>query len=270
MDDENLVTTTSPLQRDLDRAAAILDNLGIPYRRLDPTPPLRLVAVSALILSREAVMNFGELASDVLLSGWVPHKEPAAMMPAGAEAASASACFERAAIVVLRPCVADEARIRLTAQVQGDLSPVLPYLNAVMPAASYTPASGTLNYMDKHRMVALSEHSIAIAKADEIVDAWLTLERIRLLVEKTWRARNEIRPCYEARIKPAALEIVKRLPGTNCRLCGEATCFAFAMKLWSGTAALSQCAPIFAPEQEARRAALADICSMLGMPLAEP
>jgi ArsR family metal-binding transcriptional regulator len=35
----------------------------------------------------------------------------------------------------------------------------------------------------------------------------------------------------------AALEIFKRLPGTNCGLCGMPTCLALAMHVWTGEAA---------------------------------
>jgi acetyl-CoA decarbonylase/synthase complex subunit gamma len=45
-------------------------------------------------------------------------------------------------------------------------------------------------------------------------------------------------------------EIMKRLPKTNCKECGYATCFAFAMKLATGGAKLEDC-PYLAPEVKA-------------------
>ena len=36
-------------------------------------------------------------------------------------------------------------------------------------------------------------------------------------------------------------EIMKKLPKTNCKECGYATCFAFAMKLATGGAKLEDC-----------------------------
>jgi ArsR family metal-binding transcriptional regulator len=111
----------------------------------------------------------------------------------------------------------------------------------------------------------LYRHRITIAKADEIVDAWLILDGIRLLVEKTWATRDAIEPSYETRKRPPALEIWRRLPGTNCGVCGERTCMAFALRLWAGGARLRQCGPVFVPEQTARRAALVEICAGLGI-----
>jgi len=142
---------------------------------------------------------------------------------------------------------------------------VLPYLNTIMPQASYTPAADMLTYMDGHRMVVLYPKRITIAKADEIVDAWLILEGIRRLAEEIWATRDAIEPSYETRKRPPALEIWKRLPGTNCRLCGELTCMAFAARVWAGRVSLRQCSPVFAPEQQARRMALVEICAGLGI-----
>ena len=45
-------------------------------------------------------------------------------------------------------------------------------------------------------------------------------------------------------------EIMKKLPKTNCKECGYATCFAFAMKLATGGAKLEDC-PYLAPEVKA-------------------
>ena len=78
-----------------------------------------------------------------------------------------------------------------------------------------------------------------------IVDAWLTLERLRQLVELTWADRGRIVPSFETRKKPPALEIYKRLPGTNCGQCGLATYLALAMQAWMGTASPGLCRPVF-------------------------
>ncbi len=117
--------------------------------------------------------------------------------------------------------MADEDRIRLIARLAGDLTAALPYLNATMPNASFSPGSLTLTFMDGHRMVTLSARRIALGKADDLVDGWRTLENIRVLVNQTWARRASIVPLFELRAKPPALEIYKRLPRTNCKACGE-------------------------------------------------
>lgn len=266
MDGDDLLTTTCPTLDELERAMAALHRLGVSYCRIDPTLPLTRVALPALVVSREARARLAECEPGLVFSGWIEHRTPSARMPEGGRPEAAGACFDRAAIMVLQPCVADETKIRLTAHLRGDLAAVLPYLNAVIRTASYTPATRTLTYMDGHRMIALFPGRITIAKADEIVDGWLVLDAIRLLVEKTWAARDTIRPSYETRKRPPALEIWRRLPGTNCGVCGERTCMAFAARLWSGRANPRQCVPVFAPEQKARHAAFVEVCAALGIP----
>jgi len=111
-------------------------------------------------------------------------------------------------------------------------------------------------------MIALYRQRITIAKADEIVDSWLTLERIRRLVLQTWNNRQQIEPCYETR---------KRLPRTNCGRCGEPTCLAFAMRVWTGETAVRLCLPVF--EEEGKfsylREALFEICAGMGLKAGE-
>jgi len=261
----DLVTTTFPSRGELDRAVAAIEALGANYERIDPTPPLARVAVPALVMDRRTRARLVDKAAGIVFSGWVEHTPATVSMPEEPELAAPGTCFARAAIMVLQACVADDTKIRLVAHVAGGIAPVLPYLNAVMRHASYTPAVDTLTYMEGNRMIALYPRRITIAKAEEIVDAWLTLERIRRTVEETWARRDEIAPLYETRKKPPAVEIFKRLPGTNCGLCGERTCMAFALRIWAGNAGVRQCTPLSPPEQEARRAALLEICPGLGM-----
>ena len=165
----------------------------------------------------------------------------------------------------MAPCVADLSKIRLIAHISGDLTGVLPYLNAEMPAATYCRDAETLTYMDGYRLISLYAQRLTVAKADDLVDAWRTLEGIRCLVNETWRRRGSISPCWELRRKPPALEVYKRLPGTNCRACGEKTCMAFALRLWNGEVEPSLCAPVFSGERGDLKGPLLQICSSFGL-----
>ena len=265
----DLLVTTFPVLSEFQRAFAVLDTMGAACERIDPTPALSLVAVPALVVSREVRAALASAATDITFSGWVDYRSPQTTMPEGPapEAAEADGCFRRAVIMVLAPCVADYKKIRLIAHIEGNLGPVLPYLNTMLPQASYSPSAEALTFMDGYRMIALYPKRITIAKADEIVDAWLTLERIRALAVKTWRERDRIEPSFETRKRPPALEIFKRLPGTNCGLCGKPTCLAFALHVWTGEASARRCLPVF--EEGGRfshlQEALLEICAGMGI-----
>jgi ArsR family metal-binding transcriptional regulator len=240
----DLLLTTFPAFTEFQKTRAKLTRIGAAYELLEPSPALGLVALPALVISREVRASLEADAPAGIFSGWIDYRASAAEMPSGPEP-DGDECFRRAAIMVLGPCVADETKIRIIAHLEGDLGPVLPYLNAIMPQASYTPAAETLTFMDGHRMIALYRQRITIAKADEIVDAWVTLEGIRRHAAQTWADRGRIEPCFETRRRPPAIEIFKRLPRTNCGRCGEMTCLAFALRLWSGETSLRRCRPVF-------------------------
>ena len=263
----NLFLTTFPAREELEKAVKALDAIGAAYERIDPRPALSLVALPALVMSREVRGRLETAAPTIVFSGWVDYRFSGASMPGGAAPEEEWACFRQAAIMVLGPCVADETKIRLIAHLKGDLGPVLPYLNAVIPQASYSPTAEILTFMEGYRMIALYRRRITIAKADEIVDGWLTLERIRCLVEHTWAGRSQIEPSFEIRKRPPALEIFKRLPRTNCGRCGEPTCLAFAMRLWTGESSVGRCLPVFEEGGAAShlKEALIEICAGMGL-----
>ena len=244
---DDLLITTFPAHTEFQKTVAKLETIGAAYELIRPSPTLGLVALPALVMRREVRASLEADAPTVIFSGWVDYRVARAAMPEGPEPEETGRgeCFRRAAIMVLGPCVADETKIRVIAHLEGDMGPVLPYLNAVMPQASYTPAAETLTFMDGYRMIALYRQRITIAKADEIVDAWLTLERLRGLAVQTWSDRNQIEPCFATRKKPPAIEIFKRLPRTNCGRCGAPTCLAFAVRVWLGETPVRQCSPVF-------------------------
>jgi ArsR family metal-binding transcriptional regulator len=266
---DDLLITTFPAHTEFQKATTILDAAGAAYEVIKPSPTLALVSLPALVMSREARSALETMVPDIVLSGWVDYRAATSEMPDGPEPEETeqSECFRRAAIMVLSPCVADYKKIRLIAHLDGDLGPILPYLNAVMPQASYTPKAETLTFMDGYRMIALYPRRITIAKADEIVDAWLTLNRIRLLAVQTWNDRDRITPSFETRKRPPAIEIFKRLPGTNCGQCGMPTCLAFAMHIWTGETSVRLCLPVF--EEEGKfshlREPLIEICAGMGI-----
>ena len=163
--------------------------------------------------------------------------------------------------------MAELGRNTHVAHVAGDLARALPYLNAVMDRASYNPRDSILTFMDGYRMVAIHPHRITVAKADEIVDAWRTLEEVRMRLETAWEARAQIEPSYETRARPPALEIFKRLPRSNCKACGEPTCLAFAVRVWSGDRPATDCLPVYAEggEKASLRGALDEVCGAMGL-----
>jgi ArsR family metal-binding transcriptional regulator len=140
--------------------------------------------------------------------------------------------------------MADEKKIRLIGYFNRDITEILPFLNAVIKGASYNKGASTLTYAKERRLINLYNIKIAIAKADDIIDAWHILDEIKTLINKTYDNKSNIKPNYEEKVKITALQIYGWLPKNNCKACGEATCLAFACRLLLGEQKLSNCTPL--------------------------
>ncbi len=260
------LTGTFPRRSEFDKAKKALDLCGLRYEVISPDPGFAKVGVPALVLDEEVHRALHSRdPNGFTCSGWVDYRAASVAVPAEAPADKEKDMFGHAAIMLLAACVADASKIRLIAHLSGDLTEVFPYMNAVMREASYNKAGPTFTFMDGYRMISLYSRRIAIAKADEIVDGWRTLEAIRRRANEVWQHRREIQPSYEMREKPPALEIFKRLPRTNCKACGEQTCLAFAVRVYMGEVPVGRCAPVFAGEFKRLRDALVEICAGLSV-----
>lgn len=184
-------------------------------------------------------------------------------MPGGGGAEELIASFRR---VHLLPCLASPGSVRVVAEVEADLEPALPYLNAVLPGAIYDRASRTLTLRQGGTSLCISPHRVTISGVPH--DAWEQhLEEVRRRINDTWRRRAEITPSWERRHLLQPSELVKLLPGTNCGACGEANCLLFALRLLAGQTSLLRCAPLFEPSRARQREELLRRLAEAGYPV---
>jgi ArsR family metal-binding transcriptional regulator len=221
--------------------------------------------VPALVVTEETRAQLLAASADLTTSGWVDYKEPKLPVPSMMEPAFAEDIVGRVAVVVLARCGADPTLLRSIAHVSGDLGEVLPYVNAELVQASFVPALPVLTLMDDRRLISVFRDRFAVAKADDIVDAWASLAKLRSLLNDTWSRRDGITPSFDRSRKPPVLEVYKRLPGTNCKACDEPTCMAFASSLWHGEADPSRCQPVFRGDRQDLMEPLLQICAGLGI-----
>jgi len=233
---------------------------GLSFETIEPPTHLLDVACPAVKVSRSLFGEVQEVSREERLFhiGIVDWRPPApdADRLERADVEGGPLLLETVQITFIAACMADDTKLRFIAQFDRDISEVMPYLNATVKGAVYTPGIPTLGIQQGHRMVTLYGTRLAVGKTDEIVDTWRTMAWVKDLVNRTWIDRDSIEPCMEERAKPQPLEIFKRLPGTNCRDCGEPTCMAFAARLSRGEAALGECPHIYLAECEEKRTAL--------------
>lgn len=214
---------------------------------------------------RDGLAAVHDACSEITCVGWVGYRPARVSVPREPPPRFESDIFGQAVVMFVGPCMADEAKIRLTVHIGGDLTEVLPYLNAAMPQACFNPNSPSITFMEERRLITLYPRSVMIGKAEELVDEWRAIEHVRTLVNCVWAKRASISPSYKARSKPPVLELYKLLPQINCKACGDATCMAFAARLWNGTAAPSKCPPLYSREYSGLRGPLVELCGSYGV-----
>jgi ArsR family metal-binding transcriptional regulator len=138
-----------------------------------------------------------------------------------------------------------------TARFREDLSPAFPYLNGQWKDAVYNMAVQQITWRFGGRPVALKTREIIIGGLPDRDTATIELEKILAEINRIWMDREKLDPLYTPRRRLVAMEIYQLLPGTNCKACGQASCFGFAGKLTVGEVDVQACTPLFEEEEYA-------------------
>jgi len=144
--------------------------------------------------------------------------------------------------------------IAVKAELSDDISEVLPYLNAVVKNAVYTPEAHHLNFRMDAGAISLMPREINVGQVTCEEDGIKVLDYVKKLINDTWEKRASITPVYQRKEEVKAKDILDYLPKTNCRDCGLPTCFAFAVALLKGQKHLQDCSALskveFAQDKE--------------------
>jgi len=260
-----------PNREESKRAKEIINQTRVAFEPIAPPESFLDVASEVFIFSQEDRPRI-ELAisnKNLAVSGFIDYK-PASILPQKLRRDNIRASLLKDInITFVARCIADPKKIRLIAYFSNNVVEVFPYLNAVMKNATYNKEGPTLNFSKERRMVNIYSHKIAIAKADEIVDAWQILAYIKDLINNTYNKKDSIVPNYERKVRATALEIYGWLPKTNCKQCSETTCLAFAVKLLLGEQNIINCKPLFTKRYEDKKRIMLDIVEALGYEVPE-
>jgi ArsR family metal-binding transcriptional regulator len=154
------------------------------------------------------------------------------------------------------PCHPGAETWSAVAHLAEDISPVLPYLNATLRGAVYNQAAQALQWKKGGRNIVFHAHKIAAGNLEDRAEADKVIQGLIRLVNQTWERREEIKPSLEMRQRPTPMAVLKLLPGTNCRECGQPTCFTFALKVVAGQRKPQDCPPLCRPELAGKLAEL--------------
>ena len=137
------------------------------------------------------------------------------------------------------------------ARLDQDVSEVLPYLNAVLGGFEYLRDPPVVMFRSRGRLITVHAREIAVNALKDEAEADKILEWLKREINQAWDNRADITPSTEGAPKPQVLEILKLLPRTNCRECGEPTCMVFAARAAEGVKDAADCPPL-KPEAKQR------------------
>lgn len=130
------------------------------------------------------------------------------------------------------------------AHLDQDVSKAIPYLNAVLGGHSYTQDPPSVNFKIQGKLITVHPKKIAINALQDEEEATRIIEWLKREINAAWENRDNIEPLYEAAPRPILFEILKLLPKTNCKECGQTTCMVFAAQVAEGAKGPENCPPL--------------------------
>ncbi len=152
---------------------------------------------------------------------------------------------------IFRPeCNSSFESLHCIAHLGQDITDALPYLNSSLGGFEYFKDSPAVTFKVHGKLITVHPDKIAVNALKDEDEAVKILEWMKNEINDAWEKRNDIEPSYEGMGKPKVFEILKLLPKTNCRQCGEPTCMVFAARIAEGAKGAEQCKPLKDGEEQ--------------------
>ncbi|MGQ9823752.1 MAG: (Fe-S)-binding protein [Desulfotomaculales bacterium] len=159
--------------------------------------------------------------------------------------------------LVLPECNPSALTVNAVAELDEDIGEVLPYLNASLRGCRFYPEGNFLRILQGGRVITLYPRKITVTGLRDREEAARVLSEVKELINQTYANRRSITPSYKKGDEVKPLQVYNLLPRTNCKKCGEPSCFAFAARLVKQEAELAACAPLAEPAWQENRQKLA-------------
>jgi len=143
---------------------------------------------------------------------------------------------------IFRPeCNPSFESLHCIAHLDQDIGEVLPYLNATLGGFEYLKDPPAVTFKVHGKLITIHRCEIAVNALKDEEEADKILQWLMGEINDAWENREQLVPSYESAPKPRILEILKLLPKTNCRECGQPTCMVFAARIAEGAKGLEGC-----------------------------
>ena len=147
----------------------------------------------------------------------------------------------------LLPCIADASKFRIIARLEPNLGGSLKLLEPIFPRARYSEKIGALIIQKGNALITLySAGNVTMTMISSEAEARTVLESLKDAINEA--IASGVTPVAREKVKVDHAEVYKYLPRTDCNICGEQSCYAFAIRLVAGETALEKCTPLLEPK----------------------
>lgn len=154
-------------------------------------------------------------------------------------------------ITEVLPCIADPEKIRVIGKLDSEVKEILPYLSRIIPNSYYHESQGWMSFKKGMRIITIySDGFVTMTMINDEAEALQLLSELEEKIKEVEKNKDQIdlsKPQQTFQI--TFLDIYKNLPKTNCKACGEETCFIFAAKLLSEERSIYDCKPLWEEEK---------------------
>lgn len=126
-------------------------------------------------------------------------------------------------------------------EVDQDLCPLFPYLNASLPEAKYFAKPERLQFVFEKALCTLYSREIIAAAFHDEESARSFGDHLLQFLNEIYDKQQTIKPDYRTIEHLSPMDMYQLLPKTNCGKCGQESCLAFAALLSKGQASSNEC-----------------------------
>jgi ArsR family metal-binding transcriptional regulator len=159
-------------------------------------------------------------------------------------------------IVSIQTCYFDDTKVRVIAELNKDISEIIPYLNRVMQGGIYNNNNQTLTIRNSGKLITFSPTKMSATRLEDISEAKCLFNNLLQRIEQTYQNQASIEPDTSRGVILHPLEVYKLLPKRNCGKCGVPSCMAYATMLTMDLTNIQFCLPLFTEEYFEQKRAL--------------
>jgi ArsR family metal-binding transcriptional regulator len=151
----------------------------------------------------------------------------------------------------LPSCMPGSTSLHCVADLNEDISEVLPFINATIGGYAYIKEPPSVSFKMYGKLLSVHARQICVNALKDEEEGENILKWLMKEINDAWENRKTIEPKYEDPPKPTMVQVLKLLPKTNCKECGLPTCMLFATRVMEGLKGADDCPPLTSDQKEA-------------------